>query len=150
MENKNKPGRIFGLGVFVCLFNPEISKMLLIKRNAEKRRKWGYDWGNIGGRIELGETSKQACLREAKEEAGIDLSSSKLIFIKVKETPLFTQDVHAIHFVYASILSEDAKIKLNEESDDYSWFPLDNLPENTIDKKEELIEIAALISKLGK
>ena len=48
MENRR-----FGLGVFCMIFNKDFSKILLVKRNEEKRKKYGADWGNIGGRIEF-------------------------------------------------------------------------------------------------
>jgi len=68
----------FGLGVFVLIFNKDFSKILLIKRNEEKRNKFGADWGNIGGKIEFRETSAQACAREIKEEIGLNLNPKKL------------------------------------------------------------------------
>jgi hypothetical protein len=37
-----KPTR-FGLGVFVCIFNRDFSKILLLKRNEEKRKTWDAD-----------------------------------------------------------------------------------------------------------
>jgi 8-oxo-dGTP pyrophosphatase MutT (NUDIX family) len=52
MENKD---RKFGLGVIMLILNRDLSKILLLKRNAEKRARNGLDWGNVGGRVELGE-----------------------------------------------------------------------------------------------
>lgn len=139
MENKR-----FGLGVFVCVFNRDFSKILLLKRNAEKRAKNGLDWGNIGGRVELGELLIDACVREANEEIGIDLNPKKLKLIEIKETPNFLPSVHAIHFVYTTSINEDEKICLNfncnNESEDYGWFELKNLPEKTLDPKGMLIK----------
>ena len=136
----------FGLGVIVHIFNRDFSKILLLKRNEEKRNRNKADWGNVGGRVELGEKLIDACLREAKEEIGVDLNHKKLKLIEVKETPYLTDVFHAIHFVYATILDEDEKIILNFngelESDEYGWFKLTNLPDKTLDKKEDIIEIA--------
>lgn len=91
---KKMTDRRFGLGVFICVFNRDFSKILLLKRNEEKRKKWGADWGNIGGKIELGETSLKACLREVKEEAGLDLDSQFLKLLFVKESPDFLEEIH--------------------------------------------------------
>jgi len=41
--------RKFGLGVVVCVFNQDFSKVFLLKRSKEKRNKGGKDWGNPGG-----------------------------------------------------------------------------------------------------
>ena len=137
----------FGLGVFVCLFNQDISKIMLIKRNLEKRKKWGADWGNIGGKIELKESSIQACLREAKEEIGLILRPKQLKLLQVKESPCFTPKIHAVHFAYGAVISEKAKIILNDESEEYRWFDLEKIPKKTLDSKKELLRFARLMRK---
>ena len=146
MENRK-----FGLGVIICIFNRDFSKMLLLKRNEEKRKKCGADWGNVGGRVELGETLVDACLREAKEEIGVDLNPEKLKLIEIKETPYLTDVFHAIHFVYATVIEEDEKIILNfdcdNESEEYKWFDLKELPDKTIDPKEYLIKLSIAARK---
>jgi len=109
LEEKNR----FDLGVFVCVFNKDFSKILMLKRNAEKRRQGKADWGNVGGKIEFDETSAEACIREAKEETGLKLKRSDLTLIDVKETPHFLPHIHAIHFVYATSIKENSKIMLN-------------------------------------
>lgn len=143
--------RKFGLGVFVCVFNKNFSKILLLKRNEEKRKRSGADWGNVGGRVEPGELLIDACLREAKEEIGVDLNSQKLKLIDIKETPYMSDIFHAIHFVYATILDEDEKIILNfngvNESDNYQWFDLKNLPDKTLDSKDYLLKLNAIARK---
>lgn len=135
----------FGLGVFVCVFNRDFSKILLLKRNKEKREKCGAVWGNVGGRIEPGETSKEACLREIKEEIGLDLDSSKLRLLHIKETPNFSENIHALHFVYATILDERTDIKINHESDEYCWFNMKNLPRSMIDNRVDILDILKLV-----
>ncbi|MBU2522994.1 MAG: NUDIX hydrolase [Nanoarchaeota archaeon] len=137
MENKR-----FGLGVFVCVFNRDFSKIMLILRNEEKRKKWNADWGNVGGKIEFREKSIDACIREAKEEMGVELKAENLRIIEVKETPYFHEIVHGIHFIYATTLDEDEKITINEEAEGYKWFDLNNLPDRMIDKKEDILRIA--------
>lgn len=142
--------RKFGLGVFVCIFNKDFSKILLIKRNEEKRKKFGADWGNIGGKLDFGESLIDACIRETKEEIGVTLDSKKVELIEVKEKPFATEIYHTINFAYATILDEKEKITINEESDEYKWFELTNLPEKMLDKKEDIIEIAKKAKKKSK
>ena len=143
---KDKIERKFGFGVIVFIFNRDFSKIFLLKRNEEKRNRNKADWGNVGGRVELGEKLINACLREAKEEIGIDLNPEEIELIEVKETPYLTDIFHAIHLVYATIINEDERIILNfngnHESDEYKWFNLKELPDKTLDKKEDIIEIA--------
>ena len=139
--------RKFGLGVVICVFNKDFSKILLLKRNEEKRKKGGADWGNVGGRVELGELLLDACLREAKEEIGVRLDPQRLKLIEIKETPYLSDVFHAIHLFYATTLDEAEKITLNEESDDYQWFNLHNLPDNMFDPKEHILKLSVLARK---
>ncbi|MBI2630205.1 NUDIX hydrolase [Candidatus Pacearchaeota archaeon] len=139
--------RKFGLGAIVCIFNRDFSKILLLKRNEEKRNRNKADWGNVGGKVELGEKLIDACLREVKEEIGVTLNSKKLKLIEIKENPYISEVFHAIHFVYAAILNEKEKIILNEESDDYKWFDLSSLPDKMLDSKEEIIKLSVLAKK---
>ena len=135
MSGKN----IVGLGVFVCIFNKDFSKIMLIRRNAEKRKRWGADWSNVGGKIEFGEESKQACIREVKEETRLKINHRNLTLIDVKETPHFLPHVHAIHFVYATTINEGSKIILNSESDGYGWFSIKKLPDKLLDSKKDIL-----------
>lgn len=50
-------------------------ELLLLKRAMHKPE--GGTWGLVGGKQEDGESSLDACLREAKEEIGVDLSQYK-------------------------------------------------------------------------
>ena len=129
--------RKFGLGTFVCIYNRDFSKILLLKRNKKEK-----PWGNVGGMVDIGEKIIDACVREAREEIGVNLNPEKLKLIEIKETPYFSDLVHGIHFVYVTTLDENKKIQISEESDEYYWFDLDNLPEKTLDSKEYLCSIA--------
>ena len=148
MENKR-----FGLGVIVCVFNRDFSKILLLKRNKEKRNINKADWGNVGGRVEWGETLAEACIRESKEEIGIDLDSKRLKLIEIKETTKnpIAPEVHFLHFVYVTTIDENEKLALNfncdGESDDYEWFKLEELPDKTLDSKEHLIKLSIIARK---
>ena len=52
-----------------------------------------------------------------------------------------------IHFFYATTLDETETITLNEESDDYRWFSLHNLPDNMFDPKEHILKLSVLARK---
>ena len=139
MEN-NK----FGLGVIVCIFNRDFSKIFLLKRNKAKRDLNKADWGNLGGRVEWGEKLAEACVREVKEESGIDLDPKQLKLLNIKEiteNPI-APTIHFLQFIYATKIDQIEEITLDEESEEYGWFNLKELPDKTLDKKEEIIEIA--------
>lgn len=144
MEDKR-----FGLGVFVCIFNRDFSKILLLKRNKEKRDLNKASWGNIGGRVEWGEKLVQACIREAKEEIGINLDSNQIKLLDIKEiteNPI-APSVHFLQFLYATHLDEYEKITLDDESEEYQWFEVVNLPDKTLDSKEYLLKLNARAKK---
>ena len=144
MEN-NK----FGLGVIVCIFNKDFSKIFLLKRNKNKRDLNKLDWGNPGGRVEWGEKLVEAGTREVKEETGIDLDVKQLKLLKIKEitkNPV-APNVHFLQFFYTAVIEEDKKVTLNEESEECQWFELKNLPDKTLDKKEELTKLSTLAKK---
>ena len=132
-------------GAFVCIFNRNFSKILLLARNWEKKKRQGKEWegggtwGNIGGSVEPGETPLQACIREAKEEIGINLDPNKLVPVYVKKTPAPEPKQYAIHF-YAASIDHKTKIKLNDESYGCKWFSLEDLPDKTLDSKEDLLK----------
>ena len=144
MEN-NK----FGLGVIVCIFNRDFSKIFLLKRNKAKRDLNKSDWGNPAGRVEWGEKLANACIREVKEETGIDLDPKQLKLLNIKEineNPI-APTVHFLQFVYAAKVDQIEKIQLNEESEEYGWFNLNELPDRTLDSKEDLIKISIAAKK---
>lgn len=145
MAKKEESENRFGMGTFVCVFNKDYTKIMLLYRNAEKRARWGADWGNVGGVVEFGETSMQAAIREAFEETGLKLKPENLKLIAIKETLNFMPHLQAIHIVYSTAINENAPIELNahskkRESESYKWFDVDELPERTLDPKEDIVK----------
>jgi 8-oxo-dGTP pyrophosphatase MutT (NUDIX family) len=147
MENKR-----FGLGVFTCVFNLDFSKILLVKRNKEKREKYDANWGNIGGRIEFGEYAIDAAIREIKEELCVKIDKKNIRFIKMVEYPdwLKKNNVHGIQFIFATTIDENTKICINSEADKFEWFFLDNLPNKMIDTKKEIAKLRIIAQELFK
>ena len=144
MEN-NK----FGLGVIVCIFNRDFSQIFLLKRNKAKRNLNKADWGNPGGRVEWGEKLVDACVREVKEESGIDLDPKQIKLLNIKEitkNPI-APIVHFLQFIYATKIEKIEKIILNEESEEYGWFRLEELPDKTLDSKKDLIKLSIAAKK---
>lgn len=79
-----------------------------------------------GGKLDFGETLKEAACREAMEETGITLN--KLELISVTDDIILNK-----HFVTIGFLCEDfngdPKVMEPEEITEWQWFSLDNLPE---------------------
>ncbi len=92
-------------------------EVLLLKRNTEPLK--GH-WGLPGGRVELGETPKQAAIRELKEETGIKASMDELVNEKV--VTHFGADVQAIIVTYV-INRIETKVELSKEHTERAWVP---------------------------
>ncbi len=114
------------LGVHLLLIKED--KILLLRRF-----NTGYMDGNyslIAGHIDGNETVRSAAIREAKEEAGVDINENDLTFL------------HAMHrlgnsesldlFFNVKKWKGEPKNTEPERCDDMRLFPLDKLPENTV------------------
>lgn len=99
--------------------------------------------------MEWGEKLVDACVREVKEESGIDLDPKQIKLLNIKEitkNPI-APIVHFLQFIYATKIEKIEKIILNEESEEYGWFKLEELPDKTLDSKEELIKLSIAAKK---
>ena len=111
--------------------------LLLIKDGKillSRRFQTGYEDGNYGlpsGHVDGEETMRNALVREVKEEIGLNLAPENL------------QHEHTLHrwcgdheridfFFSAKNWKGEPKNMEPKKCDDLSWFPLDELPENTI------------------
>jgi len=123
MENKK-----VGTGIGVMLLRN--GKVLLGKRNidpkkADSKLHGEGTWTMTGGKVDFGETLKEAAVREVFEETGIKVKDLKLISV--------TDDiVKDAHFVTIGFLCEDfegeAKVMEPDEIVEWKWFGLNNLP----------------------
>ncbi|MEN7982347.1 MAG: NUDIX hydrolase [Nanoarchaeota archaeon] len=130
-----------GRAVFLVIFNESNSKILLLKRNIQKRNFWKVSWGNVGGKVDPGECSKDAILRESLEEVGVKFNGDNLKLLHIKEIPHAKENWHPVHFFYGISIKEDEEIKVNKESDSHSWFCLNELPEDMFDSKEFILSL---------
>ena len=108
------------------------NKVLLLRRF-----NTGYEDGNysmVAGHVDLGETFTQCIIREAKEEAGIELKPENLKVVHVMHRDSQSNEYNERIDVFFIAEKWNGEI-INKEPhkcDDLSWFDLDNIPENTI------------------
>ena len=114
---------------------------LLLCRDDEvlllRRANTGYQDGNYGlvaGHIEGNELLTEAMVREAKEEAGIDINASDLELVHTahrldKSRP----DQERIDIFFRATTWKGEIVNAEPEvCDDLSWFSMDSLPDNMI------------------
>lgn len=98
-----------------CEVNGEI---LLLKRQGEKTQ--AGKWGMPGGKLNAGETSLEAVIRETKEETGIDLTKSKIDFFK--KVFVRYSDADFIYNMFHARLNRKYDIYLSDsEHEEYLW-----------------------------
>lgn len=105
----------------VCLRGREV---LLVKRGNPPRQG---QWSLPGGRIEWGETTEAAALRELKEETGVEAELTGLIDVvdgvmTSRETGLVTR--HYIMVDYAARWLSGEPVA-GDDADDARFFPLE-------------------------
>ena len=114
---------VVGVGVIVI----DNGKLVLVKRGVEPALgKWSFP----GGAVELGESVRDAVIRETREEIGLDV----YIF---KDTPIDADDIMTLdkegllqfHFVLLHFLAKPKNGVLKPASDvtDAKWVPFDEV-----------------------
>lgn len=116
--------------VAVHLFLMKDNKILLLKRF-----NTGYEDGNysvIAGHIDGGEDVYTAMIREAKEEADIDISTENLDIVQVMHRKKMSEE-RIDYFFKCVEWSGKVEIMEPDKCDELKWIEIDNLPNNTID-----------------
>ncbi|MFO7585387.1 MAG: NUDIX domain-containing protein [Anaerolineales bacterium] len=98
-----------------------------------RRFNTGYEDGKyslVAGHLEAGETVTQTAIREAQEEAGVNIAPENIRVVQVCHRK---SDDERIDF-FVQVKAWDGQIQNMEtdKCDDLSWFPLAELPANMI------------------
>ena len=104
-----------------ALFFNENDEILFVKPNYKEY------WEIPGGIVEENESPQAACIREVKEELGIDFAPNKLLVVDYSGKNGFKGD--SLQFVFLGGRIEPSLITLQgSELTGYKFFPIDNLP----------------------
>jgi ADP-ribose pyrophosphatase YjhB (NUDIX family) len=109
------------LPVVVCVAENKKGKILIAKRNLSPGKN---KWALPGGFVERYETPEKACLRELKEEVGIDGKITRLIGVYAWRTREYGS-VLVIGYA-VSVLHEN--ISINNETKEAKFVNRKNLP----------------------
>lgn len=113
------------------------SHLILMKDDKillSRRFNTGYEDGNysvVAGHLDGNETFLEAMIREAKEEAGIELKVEDLKVVHVMHRKSQPEE-RIDFFIKANKWQGEPKILEPHKCDDLSWFELTNLPDNII------------------
>ncbi|WP_136799963.1 NUDIX domain-containing protein [Desulfosediminicola ganghwensis] len=84
-----------------------------------------------GGHLELGESLISGVKREVYEETGLTPKNFKLYkFVEFIYGKSFWKEKHFIFFYY-TCRSKKQKVLLNEEHQDFVWYPLSSIKDST-------------------
>jgi len=97
-------------------------RILLVKRKYEPKKN---EWCLPGGFIEMGETPKQCCLRELKEETGLDGDINELIDVTLSKS----EEYNSVIVAGYSIKDFKGKIKSGDDAQDALFFDIMEKPE---------------------
>ena len=121
-----------GVGVGIMILKE--GKVLLGKRNddpekADSELRGEGTWTMPGGKMEFGESSEEAAIREVLEETGLSVDKKNLKLISVGNDR--TEDAHFITIGFlCENFSGDPKVMEPEEIVEWRWFELAEYPLN--------------------
>jgi len=122
--NKNR----FKLTTAVHLFLLDGNKILLSRRYNTGYRDGFYSV--VAGHLDGNEKARSAMIREAKEEAGIDIDENDIAFAHVMHRKSVEERLD-FFFVAEKWKNEIANMEPHK-CDDLRWFGMDNLPKNMV------------------
>lgn len=107
-----------------AIFFNEKNELLIVKPNYKK------EWLVPGGTVEAFESPKAGCVREIKEEIGLDLSDLTLLGVNYVRGVMKNGDKDdGLHFIfYAGVLHSEQITKITlqgEELDEFKFVPLE-------------------------
>ena len=117
---------------------------LMIERDGKvfmvKRKNTGFMDGHyafVGGHVEHNESLKQAGVREAKEECGIDIKEEDMEFICGIRNGK-KDDYFNFFYKVTNFLGEPQNIE-KDKCEEIRWIDLKEIPENTVPNEKRAI-----------
>jgi 8-oxo-dGTP pyrophosphatase MutT (NUDIX family) len=103
------------------VYSKKTNRILFLLRNGEKHQN---TWALAGGKVESGETIRQALSRELIEEIGLSTTDLKLIPLELFRS----KDNKFEYHTFVCLVDEEFIPRLNEEHKGYCWCDLDSFP----------------------
>src|SRR5512140_330157 len=119
---------MFSIGAFAIIFNENGQVLLSHRRDMDA-------WNLPGGGLESRELPSEAVIREVKEETGLEVEIERLVGIYGKV------DKDELVFAFVCRILRGNLI-LTDETDQHGFFPVNELPPNTLPKHVERVQDA--------
>lgn len=133
------PKNRFKLIPSVYLILIKEGKILLLKR-----KNTGFEDGNYGlvaGHLDGNETMREGMVREAKEEAGIEINTDDLKMVHVMHRRGLGPDNERVDFFLTTDVWQGRIQNMEpKKCDDLSWFGLNELPLNIIGYTKQALD----------
>ncbi|MDK7049589.1 NUDIX hydrolase [Aerococcus sanguinicola] len=97
-------------------------------------------WDLISGHVEAAESVRQAIVREAKEEIGIELDVDDLDFVLLSHNRINRDTTYYNIFFTSQRFQGQPHILEPEKHDALDWFPLDDLPSPLVKDRKLALE----------
>jgi 8-oxo-dGTP diphosphatase len=121
------------------------SYLFLIKDNKillQRRFQTGFMDGYYGvpaGHLDGGETAREGCAREIKEEIGVDINPEDLKVVHVMHRKA-EKDERIDFFMTTTEYSKEIRNCEPDKCDDLKWFNFNELPDNMVDYVKVALE----------
>lgn len=133
-----------GVGVGALIFNDE-GKILLALRGQKAKNERGK-WEIPGGAVDFGETLKDAIVREAKEELGVEIEVIEML--QVADHILPDEKQHWVSPTYfCRIVNGTPKIMEPEKCERLGWFSIDEAAQLPL--SNVTLQDIAVLKKIG-
>lgn len=115
----------------ILIVNEKNETLLSLRQNTGWRDGW---YTTVSGHIEAGESAVSAAIREAKEEAGIDVAPEDLHFVHVSHRVADDNHHERVDFFF-KVKKWKGEIRNCEphRCAGLEWHPVDLLPENLVE-----------------
>lgn len=125
MNDHFNPGSVPRVGVGVLVLDPSDRVLLTLR----KRPPEAGCWSIVGGKVDFLENLEQCAVREAREEAGVEVQLIRLLCVTDHVLP--EENQHWVAPAYLGrVVSGEAHNCEPDKTQEVRWFPLDDIPQN--------------------
>lgn len=132
--NNNDPQKFVGVG---NIFIKEDKVLLVFQKNTKVNNNM---YGLIGGLVEKGESARDAAIRESEEEIGIKIKKEDMKLVHCLSSIENEKETMGLYFLINKWEDEPINKEIIKH-DHIKWFPLNNLPQNLIERNRQALEM---------